>query len=141
MSKCRSIAHRFSLISIRIRVSRDTPHTLAASHIFSAPLGPKVGRSTSCSPRAAQMFTAKAAWLRVTSAPGLAILIAAMVQQSSPKLADSEPWRHAHTPECGPIGAITGSDAITPRKLDSPESWSQTWRPPPLLGLRLGSEW
>lgn len=98
------------------RAPRQPTYTLAASHIFSAPLGPKPGRSTSCSPRAAQTFTAKASWLRVTSAPGLASLIAAMVQRSIPQPADSEPWRHAHTPELRPIGPITGSDAITPRR-------------------------
>lgn len=38
------------------------------SHIFMVPLGPKLVRSTSCSPRAAHILTAKAAWARATSA-------------------------------------------------------------------------
>uniref|UniRef100_A0A8C4N9E2 Uncharacterized protein n=1 Tax=Eptatretus burgeri TaxID=7764 RepID=A0A8C4N9E2_EPTBU len=47
-------------------------------YIFIVPLGPKLVRSTSCKPRAALIFTAKAARARATSALGLSAVIAAI---------------------------------------------------------------
>ena len=47
-------------------------------YIFMVPLGPKLVLSTSCSPRAALMLTANAAWARATSALGFRVFTAAI---------------------------------------------------------------
>lgn len=46
------------------------------THIFIVPFGPRLLFSTSWSPRAALMFTARAAWARATSAFGFSALTA-----------------------------------------------------------------
>lgn len=51
----------------------------APPYIFMVPLGPKLVLSTSCSPRAALMLTANAAWARATSALGFRVFTAAIV--------------------------------------------------------------
>lgn len=69
--------HRCNFFAERLRqcAQRHPTNTLRPqsplqqpSHIFMVPLGPKLVRSTSCSPRAAHILTAKAARARATSA-------------------------------------------------------------------------
>ena len=53
------------------------------------PLGPKLVLSTSCSPRAALMLTANAAWARATSALGFSVFMAAI---ADPAEEDKGTW-------------------------------------------------
>ncbi|KAK2498974.1 hypothetical protein MC885_015421 [Smutsia gigantea] len=64
------------------------------------PLGPKLVLSTSCSPRAAVMLTANAAWARATSALGFRVFTAAI---ADPAKEEEEPWR-AECPEPAQCG-------------------------------------
>lgn len=59
----------------RACANRPRLHT----HIFMVPFGPRLLFRTSWSPRAALMFTAKAAWALATSAFGLSAFTAAIV--------------------------------------------------------------
>lgn len=52
------------------------------THIFMVPFGPRLLLSTSCSPRAALMLTARAAWALATSALGFRAFTAAIAQHN-----------------------------------------------------------
>lgn len=95
------------------------------SHIFMVPLGPKLVRSTSCSPRAAHILTAKAAWARATSALEFIAFIADITRkrkepcnrqkQPEPRF-QGQPRRHGRAPKPQPIPDRTGSDVNKHRR-------------------------
>lgn len=66
---------------------RPRRDTRGVPHIFMVPLGPRLVLSTSCSPRAALMLTASAAWARATSALGLSAFTAMTALRSGPRRA------------------------------------------------------
>lgn len=79
------------------------PPARPRAHIFMVPLGPRLVRSTSCSPRAALMFTASAACARATSALGFSDFTAAMMQpphcpSPAPRARDGGIRRAGHAP-------------------------------------------
>lgn len=113
------------------------PSPPAPPYIFMVPLGPKLVLSTSCSPRAALMLTANAAWARATSALGFRVFTAA--------IADSEDYQSrredaSEPPQRGPE-ALSGSSGKVGLALPAPSvparcpHWAAC-RQAPLIGSR-----
>lgn len=113
------------------------PPPPAPPYIFMVPLGPKLVRSTSCSPRAALMLTANAAWARATSALGFRVFTAAITDPA----AEEEKSRREDRPQPAQRGpaALSGSSGKVGRALPAPSvptrrpHWA-AGRPAPLIG-------
>lgn len=104
------------------------------------PLGPRLVLNTSCSPRAALMLTASAAWARATSALGFSVFTAAIADpaeedEDSRRANSSQParrGREALSGSSGKVGPVEPAPGVPARRCH----WTMTL-PAPLIGSQL----